>query len=374
MHTYLQKLDLLNFKNYEEASLEFCSKINCFVGNNGVGKTNILDSIYYLSLCKSFFSGTDMQNIKHEQPFFVIQGEYSRLDQPENIYCGVKPGQKKMFRRNGKEYDKLSEHIGLLPVVIISPADSSLVLDGSEERRKFIDTVLSQFDHLYLEQILRYNRVLAQRNQLLKDFVVRNYFDQEMLQMWNEQLIPLGLKIFEKRSQFITDLIPVFQHYYNFVSDGSEQVELVYESQLGSEGFEQLLMTSESRDLRFQYTTTGIHKDDMLLKLNGHPLKRVGSQGQQKTYLVSLKLAQFDYIKKHTEVHPILLLDDIFDKFDAERVNKIIQLVADTHFGQIFISDTSADRMENILKKIDADYKLYNIGREGSVTNLKAGE
>lgn len=372
MHTYLQKLTLLNFKNYEDVSLEFSPKINCFVGNNGVGKTNILDSIYYLSLCKSFFSSTDLQNIKHQQPFFVIQGEYLREDQQENIYCGLKPGQKKMFRRNGKEYDKLSEHVGLLPVVIISPTDINLILDGSEERRKFIDTVLSQFDRQYLENILRYNRVLVQRNQLLKDFAFRNYFDNEMLEIWNDQLIPLAIKIHEKRQFYITDLIPVFQHYYDFVSEGNEQVELIYESQLTAQSYEDLLLKSIDRDRKLQYTSVGIHKDDLSLKLGGYPLKRVGSQGQQKTYLVSLKLAQFDYIKQHTKVHPILLLDDIFDKFDADRVKKIIQLVADSNFGQIFISDTSSDRMGNILEKIDAHYKLYHINRDGNINSLNS--
>jgi DNA replication and repair protein RecF len=357
----------MNFKNYEEVSLELNSKINCFVGNNGIGKTNILDAIYYLSLCKSFFPGTDQQNVRHNQEFFVIQGDYQRFDKSENIYCGVKVGQRKIFRRNGKEYDRLSEHVGLLPVVMISPADSSLILDGSEVRRKFIDGVLSQFDHEYLEHLLRYNRALVQRNQILKDSSLGNRLDPELLDILNDELIQHGNLIFEKRSMFINQLTPVFQNYYAFVSDGSEQVQLSYHSQLFDEPFAELLIKSIERDRKLQFTTTGIHKDDLALDLNHIPIKRIGSQGQQKTYLVALKLAQFDFIKMKSDVHPILLLDDIFDKFDENRVNKIIDLVASENFGQIFISDTSAERMGSILKKINGSYYLYHIKAEGLI-------
>lgn len=361
MHTYLHKLTLLNFKNYEEASLEFCSGINCLVGNNGIGKTNILDTIYYLSLCKSFFTNTDSLNIRHGEEFFMLQGEYQREEKTEHIYCGVKSGQKKIFRRNSKEYERLSEHIGLIPVVMISPADSGLIIDGSEERRKFIDSVLSQFDHQYLDDVMRYNRAVLQRNLLLKDFARSNWFDTDMIEMWNEQIIAAGNRIFEKRKFFINDLIPVFQHYYELVSEGTEKVELTYESQLFDGDFADLLNKSIDKDRKLQYTSIGVHKDDLALKLGGHPIKRVGSQGQQKTFLVALKLAQFDYIKLKSENYPILLLDDIFDKFDGNRVSQIIQLVSNVNFGQIFITDTSSERMGYILKQINSEYRQFHI-------------
>jgi DNA replication and repair protein RecF len=369
MHTHLSQLTLLNFKNYEEASLEFCPKINCLVGNNGIGKTNVLDAIYYLSLCKSAFNAVDVYNVKHGQDFFVIQGEYSRDGKTEHISCGVKTGHKKVFKRNGKEYEKISDHIGLLPLVIISPLDSSLILEGSEERRKFMDSVLSQFNHQYLDDLMRYNRALAQRNLLLKDFAQKNWFDPDMLDMWNEQMLMTGNRIFEKRSVFIRELIPVFQHYYEFVSGGTETVELAYESQLLEHSFAGLLAGSVDKDRRVLYTTAGVHKDDLVLKLSGHPIKRAGSQGQQKTFLVALKLAQFDYIKQQTADSPLLLLDDIFDKFDTSRVGKIINLVASPNFGQIFITDTSRERMGEILRQMDGDYKLFVINENGFIHN-----
>jgi len=365
MHTHLRHLTLLNFKNYQEAIVEFCPKINCLVGNNGIGKTNVLDAIYYLSLCKSAFNASDIQNIRHGQEFFVIQGEYQKVEKVEQINCGLKTGHKKVFKRNGKEYEKISEHIGLLPLVIISPYDNNLILEGSDERRKFMDGVLSQFDHQYLEDLLRYNRILLQRNLLLKDFNLKNWFDPDMLEMWNEQMIAVGNRIFEKRRDFIQHLIPVFQHYYEFVSGGAEEVELAYESQLFEGDFADLIINSQERDRRVLYSTTGIHKDDLVLKLSGYPIKRVGSQGQQKTFLVALKLAQFDYIKQETKEFPILLLDDIFDKFDAGRVEKIISLVSGSNFGQIFITDTHPERMNEILTQMNGNYKLFQIDQEG---------
>jgi DNA replication and repair protein RecF len=370
MHTWLSKLTLLNFKNYSDAMLAFCPKINCFTGDNGAGKTNILDAIYYLSLCKSCFSNTDTQNIRHNEEFFTIQGEYIKNEKTENIYCGVKTGSKKLFKRNGKEYDRLSDHIGFLPLVMISPSDSSLILEGSEERRKFIDAVLSQFDHEYLDDLLRYNRALLQRNLLLKDFDQKRWFDPDMLEMWDEQLIDTGIRIFEKRKIFIEGLIPVFQDYYEFISEGKEKVDVSYESQLFENNFAALLDASQEKDRRILYTSCGIHKDDILLKLGDYPIKRIGSQGQQKTFLVSLKLAQFGYISKQSKEFPILLLDDIFDKFDAKRVNKIIELVSRDDFGQIFITDTSSERMQDILQHIMGENILFLLdGEDFAVVN-----
>lgn len=368
MHTFLHTLTLLNFKNYEEAALEFSPKINCLVGNNGIGKTNILDAIYYLSLCKSAFTTIDTQNIRYGQEFFVIQGEYNRDHKTENINCGVKSGHKKVFKRNGKEYERLSDHIGFLPLVIISPADSNLILEGSDERRKYMDSVLSQFDHQYLDDLMRYNRALAQRNLLLKDFAQKNWFDPDMLDLWNTQMITTGVRIFEKRKVFIQEIISVFQHYYEFISEGKEKVELTYDSQLYNGNFEELILNSMDKDRKIQFTSVGIHKDDLDLKLSGYPIKRVGSQGQQKTYLVALKLTQFDYIKQQTKECPLLLLDDIFDKFDSSRVSKIINLVASSNFGQIFITDTSPERMTDILKQMDENYKLFHIEENGIIT------
>jgi DNA replication and repair protein RecF len=361
MHTWIQKLSLFNFKNYSENSFEFSPKLNCFTGNNGTGKTNILDALYYLSLCKSFLTSIDSQNIKHGEELFTITGEYQVKEKTEHIFCGLKQGQKKIFKRNSKEYERLADHIGLIPVVIISPFDSTLILEGSEERRRFIDTVLSQFDPNYLNDLIRYNRALLQRNILLKDFDQKNWFDPDMIAMWDEQLIDTGMRIYEKRSSFVDDISPVFQQYYEFVSEGAESVKLTYDSQLSQENFGDLLAQSISRDRKVLYTTCGIHKDDLQLKLKDFPIKRVGSQGQQKTYLVALKLAQFEYIKKQSGNYPLLLLDDIFDKFDAERVNKIIQLVSKNDFGQIFITDTSHSRMEEILTSIGPEHKLFHI-------------
>jgi DNA replication and repair protein RecF len=301
----------------------------------------------------------------------MVQGEYQREEKTEHIYCGVKSGQKKIFRRNGKEYDRLSEHIGLIPLVMISPADSSLIIDGSEERRKFIDSVVSQFDHQYLDDLMRYNKAVLQRNQLLKDFFRSNWFDQDMIEMWNDQIVTTGTRIFEKRQSFINDIIPVFQHYYELVSEGTEKVELTYESQLFEGDFAEQLEKNLEKDRKLQFSSIGVHKDDLALKLGGYPIKRVGSQGQQKTFLVALKLAQFDFIKLRSGSFPILLLDDIFDKFDAVRVNQIIRLASSENFGQIFITDTSAERMGNILKQINSEYCMFHIKTKGIDLELK---
>jgi DNA replication and repair protein RecF len=358
---YLQNLSLLNFKNYSQAEMEFSSRINCFTGKNGVGKTNVLDAIYYLSLCKSYFNPLDSQNIKHGTEYFVVEGEYFRNDEKEHILCGLKRGQKKQFKRNKKEYNRLSEHIGFLPLVMISPADSSLIAEGSEERRHFINAVIVQYDHSYLDNLLHYNSALAQRNHLLKSFASTGKFDREALELWNEQMIEPALKIYSVRKQFVTELVPVFQKYYEFISGGSEQVGISYQSQLSEGEYRTLLHSTVEKDRILQFTTTGIHKDDLLLKLNDFPIKRTGSQGQQKTFLVALKLAKFDFISLHNGQKPILLLDDIFDKFDADRVSQIIRLVADEHFGQIFVTDTHPERMKEMLSNLNIDYKLFNL-------------
>jgi len=357
----LRKISLIQFKNYEQLDLEFSPKINCFVGNNGAGKTNLLDAIYYLSLTKSYFNTIDTQNIMYDKEFFIIQGEYDRDGTKENVYCGVKKGRKKQFKRNNKEYKKLSEHIGLFPIVMISPADSNLVLEGSDERRKFLNAVISQYDREYLGDLIKYNRALVQRNVLLKDFSRSGNYDNEMIDLWTEQLIPLGENINRIRKKFVAELIPIFQNYYNTISSDLEKVSLEYQSQLNEGDFRQLIKGSEEKDRILQYTTVGIHKDDLSFSIEGYPLKKSGSQGQQKTFLVALKFAKFDFIKEVNGFTPILLLDDVFDKFDASRVEQIIQLVADQHFGQIFITDTNRDRIGNILSGLAIEYKLFQV-------------
>lgn len=361
---YLRNISLLNFKNYSQVELTFSPKINCFVGNNGVGKTNILDAVHYLSLTKSFFNAIDTQNIKYNQEFSMIQGEFEKDGKVEQIHCTIARNRKKQFKRNKKEYQRLAEHIGLLPVVMISPADSSLISEGSSERRRFIDTVIAQYDKPYLEDLIVYNKALSQRNRLLKNFSGKNSYSEESIQLWNEQLVPPGERIFRKRVEFIKRLIPIFQHYYDSIAKGGEEVSLSYQSHLNDGDFKKLLTDALHKDRILQYTTVGIHKDDLNLKLSGYPIKRVGSQGQQKTYLLALKLAKFEFIKNIVGFHPVLLLDDIFDKFDKLRVKQIIELVAHQEFGQIFITDTHQDRLETILSAIPAEYKLFRINEE----------
>jgi DNA replication and repair protein RecF len=358
---HLRKLSLINFKNYDQIELEFAPRINCFTGLNGVGKTNLLDAIYYLSLCKSYFNPVDSQNIKHGCDFFVIEGEYERNDETEHIYCGLKRSQKKQFKRNRKEYGRLSDHIGFIPLVMISPADSSLITEGSEERRHFMNAVIAQYDHQYLELLIRYNNALTQRNKLLKDFAFTGKFDRESLELWNEQLVIPGEKIGEIRKNFVQELVPVFQQYYAFISGDNEKVGLHYQSHLLEGDFREALRLSIEKDRILQFTTTGVHKDDLLLKLGEHSIKRTGSQGQQKTYMVALKIAQFDFISKHNGQRPILLLDDIFDKFDSTRVKKIIELFAENHFGQIFITDTHHDRMQQVISALDIEFRMFTI-------------
>jgi DNA replication and repair protein RecF len=364
---YLERLSLVNFKNYEQAGMEFSPKINCLVGRNGVGKTNILDAIHYLSLCKSYFNTADTQNIRYGEDFFMIQGDYLRKEMPENIYCGVKRGQKKILKRNRKEYERFSEHIGFLPVIMISPSDTTLIQDGSEERRRFINEVISQYDHTYLNHLVQYNRVLQQRNALLKICSERNTYDADSMEAWNQQLVHLGNGIHQVRTRFCTELIPIFQKYYDLISEGSEKVDLAYQSQLNEQDFADLLRTSADKDRAVQYTTSGIHRDDLQLIMNGNPIRRCGSQGQQKTYLLALKLANFEFICHHSQLRPILLLDDIFDKFDSFRVQRIIALVSDQNFGQIFITHTEPQQMMQILHQIPCDHRIFDISSDGQI-------
>jgi DNA replication and repair protein RecF len=360
---HLKQFNILNFKSYEQLELHLHPKINCFVGNNGEGKTNLLDGIFYLSMCKSNFNSVDYLNIKHNQEFFVIQGSYLRLGKDENIYCAVKKDSGKTFKKNGKEYQRLAEHIGFIPIVIISPADSSLILEGSEERRKYMNGVISQYNKPYLDNIIKYNKLLANRNRLLKDRNTNNLSFNDLIDVIDEQLDNLARPIYEQRLDFTQKLTPIFQEYYHNVSSGAEQVELVYQSHLTEKSTKELLRDSLEKDRILQYTSKGIHKDDLTLTINGHPIKKEGSQGQQKTYLIALKLAQFNFIHQLSGIKPILLLDDIFDKLDMNRVEQFIRLVADHEFGQIFITDTNKARLDDILDKIGTGFSLFNVSK-----------
>jgi len=355
----LEKISLINYKNFESESFTFDPKINCFVGHNGVGKTNVLDAIYHLSFGKSYFNPITGQNIKHGEDFFVVDGVYEKEDRPEKILVSAKKGQKKIIKRNGKPYERFSEHIGFLPLVIISPADRDLIIEGSETRRKFIDGVISQGDPNYLQTLISYNKILAQRNSLLKYFAVNNTFNQDTLEIYNEQLHNYGTVIFDKRTSFLEAFLPIFLERYQSITSGQETVDLNYKSQLDETDLLTLLKQNITKDKITQYTNFGIHKDDLNFEIDEHPIKKFGSQGQQKSYLIALKLAQFDFIKKQSKVNPILLLDDIFDKLDEKRVEHIITLVDSNNFGQLFISDTHADRTEAVIKKVHQTYKMF---------------
>ena len=358
---FLQKLSLINYKNFDSENFEFDSKTNCFVGPNGIGKTNILDAIYHLAFGKGYFNPVATQNIRHGEDFFVVEGSFRKLDREEKIVCSLKKGQKKIIKRNGKAYERLSDHIGLLPLVIISPADRDLIIEGSETRRKFIDGVISQSDKEYLQTLIRYNKVLTQRNSLLKYFVANHTFDPATLSVYDEQLHAYGSAIFDKRSQFIEAFIPIFKEQYHAISGGNEAVSLTYDSTLAELDLLSQLSKNVERDRILQYTSVGVHKDDLGFRITGHPIKKFGSQGQQKSFLIALKFAQFHFIKEQAKATPILLLDDIFDKLDEHRVAQIIQMVDNDDFGQIFISDTHPERTEDIVKKIHQSYKIFRL-------------
>lgn len=361
----LKRLSVLNYKNLEQVELDFSTKLNCFFGQNGMGKTNMLDAVYYLSFCKSAANPIDSQNIRHEADFFVIQGFYEEEDgSPEEIYCGMKRRQKKQFKRNKKEYTRLSDHIGFLPLVMVSPADAELIAGGSEERRRFMDVVISQYDKEYLDALIRYNKALLQRNTLLKSEVP---VEEELFLVWEEMMAQAGEQVFRKREAFIREFIPIFQSFYAYISQEKERVGLTYTSHARDASLLQVLQESRTRDRIMGYSLRGIHKDELNMMLGDYPIKREGSQGQNKTYLVALKLAQFDFLKRTGHTVPLLLLDDIFDKLDALRVEQIVKLVAGDNFGQIFITDTNRGHLDNILQKVSSDYKMFRV-EQGVVT------
>ena len=371
----LRKLSILNYKNIGEAQLELSPKMNCFIGRNGMGKTNVLDAVYYLSFCRSASNPIDSQVIRHDEPFCMIEGEYGEGDERLKmkdekliISVGMKRGQKKHFKRNKKEYKRLSEHIGLIPLVVVSPADTLLIEGGSEERRKLMDMVIAQYDRSYIDALSRYNNALQQRNTLLKQAsaaeVSSAAFDPLLIQLWEEQMAEAGEQLFEKRRAFVDELVPLFQQYYEHISGGQERVGLTYVSHCQRGPLLEVIQRDRHKDLAVGYSLHGVHRDDLEFTLDGHLMKREGSQGQNKTYVIALKLAQFDFLKRTgAQTTPLLLLDDIFDKLDAQRVEQIVHLVSSDNFGQIFITDTNRDHLDQILSTTTLDYKIFHVSQ-----------
>ena len=356
----LKKLNIIHYKNIREATLDLSPKMNCLIGHNGVGKTNLLDAIYYLSFCRSANNPIDSQVITHNEEFFVLEGTYeNEQGDEEAIYCGMKRGTKKHFKRNKKEYKRLSEHIGLIPLVMVSPSDTLLIEGGSEERRRLMDVVISQYDRSYMEAMNRYNKALQQRNTMLKQ---EEEPDVEVLSLWEEQMAIEGERIFASRDAFVKALTPVFQRYYETISGRREQVEMTYISHCQRGPLLEVIQRDRQKDRIMGYSLHGVHRDDLVFSLGGHPLKREGSQGQHKTFVIALKLAQFDFLKRtNNATTPLLLLDDIFDKLDADRVEQIVKLVASDEFGQIFITDTNREHLDQILSRTSHDYRIFHV-------------
>ena len=351
----LKKLSLLNFKNIAESELRFGNGINCLVGDNGTGKTNVIDAVYYLSMCKSAFGMTDGQTIRHGADFFLAEGLYATdNDRQEQVVCSFSRKGGKVLKRNGKEYERLSDHVGLIPSVIVSPADSILISDAADERRRFLNAFLSTIDRGYMTALIRYNAVLAERNRLLK-----MQPDEVMLSIYDAQLVEHGEKIHARRREQVEELQPLVAQYYRLLSEDREQVELHYKSELNERPFVEVLREARQKDYANEFTTAGIHRDDLVLKIGGYPLRKYGSQGQQKSFLIALKLAQYTILGRACGEKPILLLDDLFDKLDAGRVEQLIRLVSSDTFGQILITDCNPTRLSRILERAGSTYILY---------------
>jgi DNA replication and repair protein RecF len=376
---FLQKISLAHFKSYEYESFEFSERVNCIVGENGTGKTNLLDAIYFLALTKSSISNQDALSINHEAEYMMIEGEFGIGDWglgngesgkketpiPNNqslITISLQRGQKKAVLRDKKAYERISEHIGRFPVVMLSPNDTDIIRDGSEERRKFFDGVMAQLDSEYLENLLQYNRLLLQRNSLLKQFGERNYVDELLLDVYSDPLVEVSLKLYNARNQFITEFLPIFKKHYTTLSDAREEVEMIYESEVGTENFTQIFRNNRQRDLAAQRTTIGSHKDDFIFEINGFTLRKFGSQGQQKSFVIALKLAQFEMLTKVKGFPPLLLLDDIFDKLDDRRIQQLITMMVDGTFSQVFITDARPERTRQLLEDLGVEVKYFEIG------------
>ena len=358
---FVKNLKIINFKNHPEKSFDFSSEINCFVGNNGAGKTNILDALHYISMGKSFLGNSDFQNIKEDENFFSIESEIEGEEKNDIIKILLQKEAKKIIKKNEKTYERMADHIGFLPSVMISPYDANLISDGGESRRKFLDAMISQTDSEYLFNLIQYQKTLQQRNALLKYFQKNRTFDLDSLEIYNEPITKFGSQIFKKRQLFVEAILPTIQHFYTIISKGNEKVTVIYESDLNEDNFENLLTKNLEKDRQLTYTSKGIHKDDLRFEMNGNLIKKFGSQGQQKSFLIALKLAQIKRIKEITNKNPILLLDDIFDKLDDNRVSQLIELVNEQNFGQIFITDTHKERTESVVKRINEESKIFEI-------------
>jgi len=367
---HLARIELTNFKNYEEVALDFSPGFNCFVGNNGVGKTNILDAVHYLSLTKSFFNNSDTLSIRHGEDYFILKGLFVREGESDELFCAFQKQKQKVFRLNGKEYQRMSDHVGRYPVVMLSPADSTLITGGIEERRRFLNMIISQYDPAYLEAHMRFNKILTQRNSTLRD---GGRDADSMLDIYDEQMASETEIIYEARRKLTEELVPLFSSYYEKISGSAEQVRIRYRSHSSEGDYLQQLSAARDRDFALQYTTVGIHRDDLIFTIDDHSAKTTASQGQQKSFIVALKLAKFRLISRMNGFAPALLLDDIFDKFDQSRVEEIISLVGSGEFGQVFITDTQQDRIHRILDNSGVDFRLYRIGRMGIEEEITNG-
>lgn len=357
----LKSITLTNYKSFSAKTVDLDPKINCFIGSNGVGKSNVLDAIYHLSFGKSYFNPISSQNIKHGEDFFAIKGSYRNESKEEVVIINFKKNDKKVIKRNNKKYEKFSDHIGFIPLVIISPSDRNLIAEGSDIRRKFIDSVICQSDKKYLENLINYNKILTQRNSLLKLIFKNKNFDKQTIQVYDSQLESIGEKIHMKRKMFLNHFIPVFKDKYKSISNNNEDVDIRYKTDLEFDKLSVLLQENIEKDMFLQYTSKGVHKDDLVFNINDYSVKKFGSQGQQKSLLIALKLAQFDFLKSQNKNNPILLLDDIFDKLDKNRVKQIINLVSADDFGQIFISDTDEERTLESIKEINNSNKIFKL-------------
>ncbi len=357
----LRKLRCAHFKNHTAVKLDFADQLNFIVGPNGAGKTTLLDGIHYLSLTKSAFNTIDTQNIQHGQEAFAVEGQFVKQDKSYTVQCFFRKHGGKCFQSNETPYAKLRDHIGLFPIVLTTPYDMDLIRGGSEDRRKFFDTLLCQLDRTYLNTLLQYQYLLKQRNSLLRLYKETGQLDQDLLASYELQLLPLGKHLFVTRTAFIQAFTPSFQKYYQYFVTASEEVELAYVSDVASPDFELMFHNSLHQDLALQRTIKGIHRDEVHFLLNGHLLKKVGSQGQQKSFVIALKLAQFECMHKALQIKPLLLLDDIFDNLDEQRIDRLVQLIGQQHFGQVFITDAKGKSSAAIMQQVKADQALIRM-------------
>lgn len=358
---FLKNISIINYKNILDKEFKLDPKINCFVGNNGVGKTNILDAIYHLSMGKSYFNIKNDQIINKGKNYMLVDGVFELNGKKESIVCSLKLGEKKVLKRNAKPYKKFSNHIGLIPVVLISPYDNDLINEGSSERRKFIDSIISQNDKEYLTNLIAYTKVIQNRNKLLKQYNKSVDFDLDTIGVYDDQIYKLSGPIFNARENFIKEFAPLVLEKYKQISDNKEKISISYKSDLINNNIQNLIEDSFQKDVILQFTSVGLHKDDFIFNIDNNRIKKFGSQGQQKSFLIALKLAQFDYLKNKTGNSPILLMDDIFDKLDLYRVKRIVEIVNSTNFGQLFLSDTDKERIERVLSSLNLSTKIFEI-------------